>query len=279
MLRSQTGDRLPVIDCPLSIRSGKTWSREERRQMKGIELTERQSQMLDIIRRHLKRRGVPPSRTEMAREMGLASVTGVDGHLNALARKGWVELIPSVERGIRLLREGAPLLDPDELPTVAAGRPILAEETTEPMRLNDFESFAGQFEARPDWFVRVKGNSMDKVGFRTGDIVAVRRQPEARNGDIVVARIGSDITVKRYQRTRANRVELQPVSSDAENETIRIGPDTEDVEIIGIVVGAIIGTSSAMVRGIEHRLSSADTVHTSGSELGAEWPHHDAQPE
>ena len=242
MLRSQTGDRLPVIDCPVSIRSGRTGSREERRQMKGIELTERQSQMLDIIRQHLKRRGVPPSRTEMAREMGLASVTGVDGHLNALAKKGWIELFPSVERGMRLLREGAPLLDVDDLPAVAAGTPILAEERTEPTRLNDFDSFVNQFEARPDYFVRVQGDSMNKAGLRNGDIVAVRRQPEAHNGDIVLARIGEEITLKRYQRTGPTSVELQPESHDQENEPIRIDAQTEDFEIVGIVVGAIIGT-------------------------------------
>ena len=214
--------------------------------MKGSQLTERQSQALQVIRSHLKHRGVPPSRSELAKEMGITNPSSVDKHLNALARKGWVELYPSVERGIRLLREGAPLLDQDELPAVTAGPPILAEESTEPTRLNDFDSFSRQFEARPDYFVRVKGDSMDKVGFRTGDIVAVRLQPEARDGDMVVARIGPEITLKRYHRRKEGDIELQPESSNPEHEAIRIDPYTSDFEIVGIVVGAIIGTTRAM---------------------------------
>ena len=118
---------------------------------------------------------------------------------------------------------------------------MLAEDRAEPTRLNDFDSFAGQFEARPDWFVRVTSDSMDKVGFRTGDILAVRRQPEARNGDVVIARIGADITLKRYERTGKTTVELRPVSTNAGHDPIEIGPTTTDVEIIGVVVGAIVG--------------------------------------
>ena len=209
--------------------------------MRGDELTDRQSQVLDIIRRHVKRRGVPPSRTELASEMSLAHPSAVDGHLNALAKKGWVELIPTVERGIRLLREGAPLLDVDDLPAVSAGTPIVAEERAEPPRLNDFESFSNQFEARPDLFVRVSGDSLDKVGFRTGDIVAVRRQPEAVDGDVVVARIGEEVTLKRYHRASEELVELKPESSNPQHETIQIDAHTEDFEIVGIVVGAIVG--------------------------------------
>ena len=144
-----------------------------------------------------------------------------------------------------MLREGAPLVNEDELPTVAAGSPRVAEDRPEPTRLNDFESFAGQFEARPDWFVRLTGDSMDKVGFRTGDILAVRRQAEARNGDVVIARIGTDITLKRYERTGKTTVELQPVSTNAEHKPIEIRPTTTDVEIVGVVVGAIVGTRRA----------------------------------
>ena len=141
-----------------------------------------------------------------------------------------------------MLREGAPLVNEDDLPAVAAGTPIVAEDRAEPARLNDFDSFAGQFEARPDWFVRLVGNSLDKVGFRTGDIVAVRKQPEANDGDIVLARIGDEVTLKRYKRIETDLVELQPVSTNPEHEPIRIGPTTEDAEIVGIVVGAIVGT-------------------------------------
>ena len=217
--------------------------------MKGDELTDRQSKALDIIRQHVRRRGVPPSRTELANEMGLAHPSAMDGHLNALAKKGWVELIPSVERGIRLLREGAPLLEVDDLPAVAAGTPILADERTEPPRLNDFDSFANQFEAKPDYFLRVTGDSLDKVGFYSGDIVAVRRQPEARNGDIVVVRIGHEIALKRYERVDQETVELQPVSTNPQHHTIAIGRASSDTEIVGVVVGAIVGRGGAPTEG------------------------------
>ena len=217
-------------------------SKGEDGQMKAGRLTERQREVLEVIRAHVKRRGVPPSRTEMAKELGMASPSGVDGHLSALARKGWVELFPSVERGIKLIREGAPLLEAEELAEIAAGRPTVAEEHGKSRRLCDYDSDAEPFMAKPDFFLRVRGTSMDGVGFETGDIVAVRKQPVADNGDIVVARIGDGITLKRFMRKADNTMELQPESNDPEHTPIRIGPETEDSEIVGIVVGAIIGT-------------------------------------
>ena len=183
-----------------------------------------------------------PTHTELAKAMGISNPTAVIGHLGALARKGWIEVIPAVERGIRLLREGAPILDAAHLPAVAAGSPIALEECRDLPRLHDFESFSREFEARPDFFVRVEGDSLDKVGFASGDIVAVRKQPEARDGDIVLARIGSDVTLKRLQRIDSKTVELQPVSTNPKHEPIKIGPTTTDTEIVGVVVGAIVGT-------------------------------------
>ena len=208
--------------------------------MKAHPLTQRQQLTLDIIRRHLKVRGVPPSRPEIARELGLRHQGGVDAHLNALARKGFVKVFPNVERGLKLLREGAPVFDPQELPEVAAGDPIVAEER-EPVRLHDFDSFVERFEARPDYFVRVRGDSLDRAGFRTGDIVAVRRQPEANDGDLVVARIGQEITLKRLRRIDDECVELEPESTNPEHESIRIDAQTDDVEIVGVIVGAVVG--------------------------------------
>lgn len=249
MLDASVRGGLSVVNRPRSIRVNDPRSSGGRRLVKGDELTDRQSKALDIIRRHVRRRGVPPSRTELANEMGLAHPSAMDGHLNALAKKGWIELLPSVERGIRLLREGAPLLDVDDLPAVAAGTPIMADERTEPPRLNDFDSFANQFEATPDYFLKVTGDSLDKVGFHSGDIVAVRRQPEARNGDIVVARIGQEITLKRYQRVDENQVELHPVSTNPGHQTIAVGPTSDDTEIVGVVVGAIVGRGGAPTEG------------------------------
>ena len=141
-----------------------------------------------------------------------------------------------------MLREGAPILDAYELPTVTAGTPILAEEPEMSARVNDFDSLSMQFGVRPDWFVRVEGDSLDKNGFRSGDIVAVHREPEACDGDIVVARIGSDITMKRYRRTHEHWIELQPESTNPEHTSIHVDLRVDDFEILGTVVGAIIRT-------------------------------------
>ena len=242
MLESSQHRRETAVRRNPMIRPDEAVSRAQETRMKGTELTGKQQLALTLIRRSLKERGVPPTRAELASEMGLAHPTSVDKHLIALEKKGWADIGRATSRGIRLLREGAPLVNEDDLPAVAAGTPIVAEDRPEPARLNDFDSFAGQFEARPDWFVRLVGNSLDKVGFRTGDIVAVRKQPEANDGDIVLARIGDEVTLKRYKRIETDLVELQPVSTNPEHEPIRIGPTTEDAEIVGIVVGAIVGT-------------------------------------
>ena len=211
--------------------------------MHGAPLTEKQRRVLDAIRASIRDRGVAPSHVEIARAVGLPerSTSAVEGHLKALARKGWIE-IEGVARGIRLLREGMPILDAEHLPAVTAGAPRAAEECRNLPRLNDLESVLTEFESRPDYFVRVEGDSLDKVGYASGDIVAVRKQPEARDGDIVLARIGPEVTLKRFERLDAKTVELQPVSTNPVHEPIRIGPTTKDAEIVGIVVGAIVGT-------------------------------------
>ena len=210
--------------------------------MKALELSPRQNEALNAIRAHIKHNGVPPSRSELARALGIRNQAGVDRLLDALQRKGWIRLLPSVDRGIQLLREGAPVFDPRELPAVAAGNPIVAEDHKEPARLHDFDSFAERFESRPDWFVRVEGDSLDKVGFRTGDILAVRRDPEPRNGDIVVARIGDEVVVKRFYRKDLDVIELQPESHNPEHEVIRVDANTTGFAVVGTVVGAIVGT-------------------------------------
>ena len=217
-------------------------STRRRTRANATELTERQHEALTIIRRHLQVRGVPPSRSELAKEMGIANPSSVDKHLNALAKKGWVELHASVERGIRLLREGAPLLEEDDVAAVTAGTPVVAQSRREPKRLNDFDSFSAQFEARPDYFVRVRGDSLDKAGLRTGDVVAVRRDAQARDGDLVVARTGHDITLMRCRRDADDVIELRPESTNPAHEAIRVDRDTAHIEIVGIVVGAIVGT-------------------------------------
>ena len=212
--------------------------------MQGRELTDRQRQTLEVIRRSVRTRGVAPSHAEIAEALGLslASASAVEGFLKGLARKGWIEVLPSVERGIRLLREGMLIVDSEHLPAVAAGNPSAVEDCQNLPRLNDLESLVGQFESRPDYFVRVEGDSLDKVGFASGDIVAVRRQPEAHDGDVVLARIGEEVTLKRFQRTGPHTVEFQPASTNPEHKPIRVDARSDDAAIVGVVVGAIIGT-------------------------------------
>ena len=209
--------------------------------VRASSLTERQAETLAAIRAHIERWGMPPSRNELAKTLGLKFHSSVDAHLKALARKGWVELIPSMDRGIRLLREGTPVLALDDVATVAAGNPMLAEEPGAATRMNNIESVWLRFEQTPDYLVVVQGDSMNRVGLKSGDMVAIRQDPDPREGDVVIARIGPDITLKRYHRTHAGGIELQPQSTNPEHETICVDPASEDFEIVGVVIGAIIG--------------------------------------
>ena len=209
--------------------------------MKGIRLTDRQSEALDAIRHHIRERSLPPSRAELAKALGIKYQGSVDNLLNALAKKGWVRLFPAVERGIQLLREGAPIFDEENLPEVAAGSPQAPGNHPEPQRLHDFDTIAEHFDSKPDYFLKVRGDSMNKLGLKSGDIVAMRRTGEARNGSIVVARIGEDITLKRFRKTDDNRILLEPLSTNSAHEPIQVDPQA-DFEISGVVVGAIVAT-------------------------------------
>ena len=228
--------------------------------MKGTRLSPRQAEALEIIRHDIKRRGVPPSRAELARAMGITNQSSVEKHLAALARKGWVELHPSVERGIQLLREGIPILNEEQIPAVAEGTPIVAEEDQEIPRVPHFDAFSTPFESKPDYFLTVRGDSMDRAGFQIGDMLAVRQEPEPREGDLIVARMGEKITLKRYHRASEeseDSIELQPESSNPEHHPIPIDPQTEDFQIVGIVVGAIIGARGETPTGHRNHLSNA----------------------
>ena len=210
--------------------------------MRGDTLTEKQHAVLEYIRKHLRQWGAPPSRAQIASALGFAFHSAADSHLKALERKGWVRLHPGRDHGIQLLREGAPILNPDQLPAVAAGNPTVACDQPEPARLHDFDSLIERFEDRPQWFVRCIGDSLDKVGFRSGDVLAVRKKPNPRDGDLVVARIGDEVVVKRFVRKDKHTIELQPESHNPEHKPIRIDEHTVDFEVVGTVVGAIVGT-------------------------------------
>ena len=207
--------------------------------MKGTELTDRQREVLEKIREHVDRFGVPPSRGELARSVGLTYGTAVKTHLEALARKGWIELKPGMDRGIVLLREGVPVFDVGTLLTVLAGTPALADEAAAAFRVPG--DVSRRIHPQADFYLVVQGDSMDRVGYRSGDIVAVKRNPDPGEGDVVIARIGPEITLKCFHRPDPERIELQPRSSNPEHEEIVIDAQTTDWEIVGIVVGAMTG--------------------------------------
>ncbi len=169
-------------------------------------LTSRQTEILQMIRAFLAERGYPPTRHEIAQALGFRSVNAAVDHLKALARKGAIELLPGASRGIRLLS------DHDGLPVigrVAAGNPILAEEHIETRYRLD----PALFKPRADYLLRVRGLSMRDAGILDGDLLAVHRTTEARNGQIVVARIDDEVTVKRFRR-RGRLVTLAPENPD-----------------------------------------------------------------
>ena len=206
------------------------------------DLTNRQRETLDHIRAYMRRNGFPPSRAELSKSLGLSHPSSADVHLTALQVKGWIEIRPDTNRGIRLLGDAdpaVPLIDLVE-PTgeIAAGEPIVAES-----RIVDRISpvVAEQFSPGPDYFLRVRGDSMDRTGLRDGDLVAIRATPEACNGDVVVARFGDEVTLKRFVRLDERHVELRPDSHNPEHEPIRIDLAKHILHIDGVAVGALIG--------------------------------------
>ena len=206
-----------------------------------IKLTARQAEILHLIRDAIENTGFPPTRAEIAAELGFKSANAAEEHLKALARKGAIEISPGTSRGIRLLGPAAlPLamqMPPPRLMLalplvgrVAAGSPILALEHVEATYNVDPAMFA----SRPDFLLKVRGESMRDAGIMDGDLLAVKKVSSAKNGQIIVARIGDDVTVKRYRETGA-LIELLPENPDF--KTIRIDPARGDFSIEGLAVG------------------------------------------
>ncbi|MCX5462906.1 transcriptional repressor LexA [Alcaligenes parafaecalis] len=210
-----------------------------------VKLTARQQQVLDIIRSEIERTGFPPTRAEIAQVLGFKSANAAEDHLKALARKGAIELTAGASRGIRLLgtdtRESAApsnalanLADALLLPIigrVAAGSPILATEHIE----REIGVAPTLFSQTPDYLLRVRGLSMKDAGIFDGDLLAVKKATEARNGQIVVVRIGDDVTVKRLSRS-SNQVVLLPENPDFEPIVVT---DPDSLSLEGIAVGLI----------------------------------------
>ena len=195
-------------------------------------LTPRQQQVLDLVRRHIDQTGYPPTRADIARELGFKSANAAEEHLRALQRKGVLELVPGASRGIQLkdsLREqmGLPLVG-----RVAAGSPILAQEHIEA----HYKLDPALFNPKPHYLLRVHGMSMKDAGILDGDLVAVHRTPEVRSRQIIVARLEDEVTVKRYRQEGAV-VWLLPENS--EFEPIQVDLKHQALVIEGVVVGVI----------------------------------------
>ena len=213
-------------------------------------LTDRQQQVLDLVQSTIERTGAPPTRAEIATELGFRSANAAEEHLQALARKCVIELLSGTARGIRLQSETLravneargrqfslplPSLAQLSLPLigrVAAGNPILAQEHIEQTYLME----ASMFARRPDYLLKVRGMSMRDAGIMDGDLLAVQKTREAKNGQIVVARLGDEVTVKRLRRTRTS-IELIPENPDFKTIVVPFGD--VDFELEGIAVGLL----------------------------------------
>jgi repressor LexA len=212
---------------------------------KMSKLTARQQEVFELIQRAIERTGFPPTRAEIAAELGFSSANSAEEHLRALARKGVIELAAGSSRGIRLLTNGGlddgphqftlPHASIMQLPLVgrvAAGSPILAQEHIS----QHYACDPALFSSKPDYLLKVRGLSMRDAGIFDGDLLAVQKKNEAKDGQIVVARIGDDVTVKRWKR-RPDGVELIAENPDYENIFVASGSD--DFALEGIAVGLI----------------------------------------
>jgi len=192
------------------------------------ELTPRQEQILSLIREQIADSGLPPTRVEICHAMGFRSPNAAEEHLRALARKGAIEMQAGASRGIRLKHPpGVPVVG-----RVAAGSPILAEQHIEAHYRID----PAVFRPRADYLLRVQGESMRDAGILDGDLLAVHRTRQFRSGQIVVARLHDEVTVKRI-RQRRHLVELEPENPDF--ETITVDTRRQPLVIEGLVVGIV----------------------------------------
>ena len=191
-------------------------------------LTARQAEILEVIRNHISETGRPPSRSELSKTLGIASTNGVFKHLAALEKKGAIELAPNAARGIRVMEEvGLALIG-----KVAAGSPMMAIENM----LGRYPVDPSLFTPRADYLLQVKGLSMRDDGILDGDWLVVHKTTQAKNGQIVVARVGDDVTVKRF-KIRGHKAELIPSNPDF--QTMYFDLTRQPLAIEGIAVGVI----------------------------------------
>jgi repressor LexA len=209
-------------------------------------LTARQQQILELIQSAIARTGAPPTRAEIASTLGFKSANAAEEHLQALARKGAIELVSGTSRGIRLKSDTLRSIHESRLQhtlsqlalpligRVAAGSPILAQEHVD----QTYHVESSMFRHKPDYLLKVRGMSMRDIGILDGDLLAVQSATDAKNGQIVVARLGDDVTVKRFRRNK-DLIELLPENPDY--ATIVVEPG-ESFAIEGLAVGLIRNT-------------------------------------
>ena len=192
------------------------------------ELTPRQAEVLQLIADFLQTTGFPPTRAEIAQQLGFRSANAAEEHLRALERKGHIEMLPGASRGIRLAEnQGIPLVG-----RVAAGSPILAEQHVQ----GRYQIDPGLFKPRADYLLKVRGMSMRDAGILEGDLLAVHRTTEFRSGQIVVARLHDEVTVKRIRKSR-DKVEL--IAENPAFATRVVDLKRESLAIEGVAVGII----------------------------------------
>jgi repressor LexA len=200
-------------------------------------LTDRQSEILKLVRELTEVSGFPPTRAEIAERMGFRSVNAAEQHLRALEKKGAIEITSGSSRGIRVMESRSTsrtgrLMELPVVGRVAAGSPILAEEHLQ----GSYQVDPNLFTPRADYLLRVRGLSMRDAGILEGDLLAVHRTQEARTGQIVVARLADEVTVKRLRR-RGHTVQL--LAENAEFEPIEVDLRRDPMTIEGIAVGVI----------------------------------------
>ena len=199
-------------------------------------ITDRQQQVLDCIRDHVRQFGFPPSRSELAKRLGVSHASTVDYHLAALMKKGWIQLHADTPRGIQLLR--------DELPAVIARNiPACKSILSGGHIVEHVPRLVGErFSPRPDYFFVVRDDSMNRLGLNENDLAAITATRTAKDGQVIVARVDSCVSLKRYKRIDDRYGELQPESTNPSHEHIRIDYSNSAFRIDGFMVGALIHT-------------------------------------
>jgi len=197
--------------------------------MKG--LTNRQQEILDLIKSDLKDKGIPPTRADIARTFGFKSPNAAEQHLRALEKKGFIRILSGASRGILINDKkylGIPVIG-----LVAAGQPILAEENI----LDKVEISPKMFRHRADYLLKVKGNSMIDVGIHEDDLIAVKKEKDCRDGQIIIARINDEVTVKTFRINGKGKIILE--SANREYKDIKIDSHKEEFILEGICIGVI----------------------------------------